>query len=412
MWNRRFICLWAGQTLANLGDVFYIVAFISVMYAATNSVMYTAFIPVVNLTSQSLSSFLAPLVFQHLSLQRMLVLSQGLKTILLCIASFVVAMGVGEQRLVIWLLFGLAAMIAFMDGWANPARNALVPRLVDRSELMRANGLLATSDQTVHFAGWAAGGLLVAWLGASVVLLGTVGAYVVATVAMLGVAPAKDGKKEEDSQSESRQAKTSWLTGWRIIRDAPSLQLLVAMDIVVGMSGAAWISAILLPFVLDELGSSEAWWGYINAGYMLGAIAGGSVLLMLTHRLKRHLYKAIAIGTICSSLITFAFGSSTNPMVALLFSFLLGPFLEIFLVSKQTILQQQTEESALPYVLSAKGTIDMMVFGVSSLIMGAFAEILGTRAVYYLSAALLIVGFLLAWKLYQQANRQARATIS
>lgn len=412
MWNRRFICLWAGQTLANLGDVFYIVAFISVMYAATNSVMYTAFIPVVNLTSQSLSSFLAPLVFQHLSLQRMLVLSQGLKTILLGIASFVVAMGVGEQRLVIWLLFGLAAMIAFMDGWANPARNALVPRLVDRSELMRANGLLATSDQTVHFAGWAAGGLLVAWLGASVVLLGTVGAYVVATVAMLGVAPAKDGKKEEDSQSESRQAKMSWLTGWRIIRDTPSLQLLVAMDIVVGMSGAAWISAILLPFVLDELGSSEAWWGYINAGYMLGAIAGGSVLLMLTHRLKRHLYKAIAIGTICSSLITFAFGSSTNPMVALLFSFLLGPFLEIFLVSKQTILQQQTEGSALPYVLSAKGTIDMMVFGVSSLIMGAFAEILGTRAVYYLSAALLIVGFLLAWKLYQQANRQARATLS
>ncbi|WP_312114687.1 MFS transporter [Brevibacillus reuszeri] len=412
MWNRRFICLWAGQTLANLGDVFYIVAFISVMYAMTGSVMYTALIPVVNVTSQSLSSFLAPLVFQHLSLQRMLVLSQGIKTILLGIASLVVAMGVGEQKLVIWLLFVLASLISFMDGWANPARNALVPRLVDRSELMRANGLLATSDQIVHFAGWAAGGLLVAWLGASAVLLGTVGAYVVATVAMLGVAPAKDGKRQEDNQSEPRQAKTSWLTGWRIIRDTPSLHLLVAMDIVVGMSGAAWIAAILLPFVLEVLGSSEAWWGYINAAYMLGAIAGGSVLLMLAHRLKRHLYKAIAIGTICASLITFAFGSSSHPTVALLFSFLLGPFLELFFVSKQTILQQQTEESALPYVLSAKGTIDMMVFGVSSLIMGAFAEWMGTRAVYSLSAGLLLVGFLLAWKLYQHANRQASASIS
>ncbi|WP_232774594.1 hypothetical protein [Brevibacillus sp. AF8] len=97
MWHRRFICLWAGQTLANLGDVFYIVAFISVIYAATGSVMYTSFIPVVIVASQSVSSLLAPLVFQRLSLTGMLVLSQGLKTILLAGASLAVSSGVGEQ---------------------------------------------------------------------------------------------------------------------------------------------------------------------------------------------------------------------------------------------------------------------------------------------------------------------------
>ncbi|MGG1662661.1 MFS transporter [Brevibacillus sp. NRS-1366] len=406
MWNRRFICLWAGQTLANLGDVFYIVAFISVVYTATGSVLFTSFIPVVNVTAMTVSGLLAPLIFQRLSLPKMLVLSQGLKTILLGAASVVV--GMGDQREMVWLLFGLASLIAFMDGWANPARNALVPQLVARPELIRANGLLATSDQTVHFAGWAAGGLLVAWLGASSVLAGTVGAYVVATVAMLGVAPARTNQKP----SEEEEVQKDWLTGWRVIREVASLRLLVAMDIVVGMSGAAWIAAILLPFVHDVLGKGEEWWGYINAGYMLGSIIGGTLLLTFAHRMSRHLYSAILVGSIIACAITFFFGSSTNAFAALLFSFLLGPFLELYLVSKQTVLQQATKEAVLPYVLSAKGTIDMFVFGVSALIMGGVAEWLGTRAAFFLSAGLLGVAFLLAWRLHRKQVGMASVSSS
>ncbi|AWX54565.1 MFS transporter [Brevibacillus brevis] len=394
MWQRRFICLWAGQTLANLGDVFYIVAFISVIYAATGSVMYTAFIPVVIVASQSVSSLLAPLVFQRLSLTGMLVLSQGLKTILLATASLAVSSGVGE----IWLLFGLGAAIAFMDGWANPARNAMVPQLVGREDLMRANGLLATSDQTVHFAGWAAGGLLVSWLGAGIVLWGTVGAYVVATIAMTGIAPASQKLREE----QAARATTNWLTGWKTIRDVPILRLLVAMDVVIGLSGGVWIAAIMLPFVLDVLGQGEEWWGYINAGYMLGAIAGGTLLLMYAERMRRHLFRWIICGTISVGFFTFCFGSSTNALVALLFSFALGPFLEMVHVSKQTLLQQETEESALPYVMSAKGTIDLLVFGASALMMGAIAEWQGVRAVYYVSAGLLLIAFLLALRLQKK----------
>ncbi|KMZ42594.1 MULTISPECIES: MFS transporter [Bacillales] len=398
MWHRRFICLWAGQTLANLGDVFYIVAFISVMYATTGSVMYTAFIPVVIVASQSVSSLLAPLVFQRLSLTGMLVLSQGLKTILLAIASLAVSSGVGEQGEWIWLLFGLGSAIAFMDGWANPARNAMVPQLVRREDLMRANGLLATSDQTVHFAGWAAGGLLVSWLGAGVVLWGTVGAYVVATIAMTGIASASEKQREEHVAG----ATTNWLTGWKVIRDVPVLRLLVAMDVVIGLSEGVWIAAIMLPFVLDVLGQGEEWWGYINAGYMLGAIAGGTLLLMYAERMRRHLFRWIIYGTIGVGFFTFCFGSSTNALVALLFSFALGPFLEMVHVSKQTLLQQETEESVLPYVLSAKGTIDLLVFGTSALVMGAIAEWQGVQAVYYVSAGLLLIAFLLALRLQKK----------
>ena len=86
----------------------------------------------------------------------------------------------------------------------------------------------------------------------------------------------------------------------------------------------------------------------------------------------------------------------------------MGPFLEIALVSKQTILQQETETQRLPYVLSAKGTIDALVFGLSSLLMGALAQWLGPRAVYLLSAVLLAGAAFFVWRLRQRQLASAR----
>ncbi|MED1725473.1 MFS transporter [Brevibacillus parabrevis] len=404
MWHRRFLFLWAGQTLANLGDIFYIVAFISVVYAVSGSVMYTAFVPVVILSAQSVSGLTAPLLFRRLSLPSMLVLSQALKTCLLAAAAVLVDRTAGTNGQAIWLLLGLGGLIAFMDGWANPARNALVPQLVEREQLIRANGLLATSDQTVHFAGWAAGGLLVAFLGASAVLWGTVAAYVLASLAMLAIKP----EKAAPDMTVVEPPQENWLTGWKAIRDVPLLRQLVALDVVMGVSGAVWIAAILLPYVLEALGRGEEWWGYINAGYLLGSILGGTLLLKYADKMKRQLYRWLLAGVGGAAAMTLLFGSTTYPLAALLFSFALGPFLEIALVSKQTILQQETETPMLPYVLSAKGTIDALVFGLSSLLMGALAQWLGPRAVYLLSAVLLAGAAFFVWRLRQKQLASAR----
>jgi MFS family permease len=397
MWNRRFTFLWAGQSLANLGDVFYIVAIISIIYTATESIFFTSLIPVVNVTFRSLGSLTAPLVFRHFSLSRLLVISQGLKTVVLIIAASVAT----EWTLQI---YGLISIIAYLDGWATPARNALVPRLVSRDELMRANGLLAASDQTVYLAGWAAGGVAVVWLGAENVLWGTVIAFALATWAMLLIGNAQQVESEKQEQAE----KTSWLTGWRLIRKEPTLRRIVVMDVLLVLSGGVWMSAIILPFVVKVLGQGEEWWGYINAGYMLGSILGISAIMAVAHRMQQHLYRWIIVGQIGSVVVTLLFASSSYPLAALSFSFLLGVFFETQLIAKQTALQQAVSEPELPYVFSAKDTLDSLTFALSALVMGAFAEWQGPRAVYYLSAILVGCAVIMAIRLHQS---RAKATL-
>jgi MFS family permease len=390
MLNKRFCFLWMGQSLANLGDVFYVVAVISAVYAATDSAVFTAMVPVLFVAAQAVSGFLAPLVFQRMPLLAVLIMSQGAKTLLLFLAAWLVA-GSGAHAQAVLSVLVLVFAIAFLDGWAAPARNALVPRLVERERLLRANGLLAATDQSVQFAGWAAGGLLVAWLGHAAVLWGTSAAYLLATVALIFVHPVSGTERREDDKG--------LLAGWRAIGRNRRLRLLVAIDVLEGWAGAVWVAAIMLPFVTQVLKKGEAWWGYLNAAYMLGSIAGGAVMLALASRLRDNLPRWVTMGTAASGLVTLLFGASGSPFAALVFSFALGPVFQLQAIAKQTMLQQAAGEADLPVVLSAKGTMDALVFGCSVLAMGAAAEWLGPRWAYFLAAALTGIAALLALRL-------------
>nr|WP_255309741.1 MFS transporter [Brevibacillus sp. WF146] len=339
MLNKPFCFLWMGQSLANLGDVFYVVAVISAVYAATDSAVFTAMVPVLFVAAQAVSGFLAPLVFQRMPLLAVLIMSQGAKTLLLFLATRLVA-GSGAHAQAVLSVLVLVFAIAFLDGWAAPARNALVPRLVERERLLRANGLLAATDQSVQFAGWAAGGLLVAWLGHAAVLWGTSAAYLLATVALIFVHPVSGTERREDDKG--------LLAGWRAIGRNRRLRLLVAIDVLEGWAGAVWVAAIMLPFVTQVLKKGEAWWGYLNAAYMLGSIAGGAVMLALASRLRDNLPRWVTVGTGASGLVTLLFGASGSPVAALVFSFALGPVFQLQAIAKQTMLQQAAGEADLP----------------------------------------------------------------
>ncbi|MDN9010740.1 hypothetical protein [Brevibacillus laterosporus] len=126
MLTKQVRFLWVGQMLANAGDVFYIISLLTLVFEKTHSAVYTGFVPLTIILAQTVSGFLAPLMQCCFSLSILLFLSQFAKTILLGLLVFVTQW----SALSLLLSLGLASFISFLDGWATPARNAL---LTDRT---------------------------------------------------------------------------------------------------------------------------------------------------------------------------------------------------------------------------------------------------------------------------------------
>lgn len=115
--NRNFHLLLAGQSLANIGDVLYIVSVIYAIFELTGSATAAAFVPFTITTSMFVSSLLTPLFMQRFHLKWLLVGSQTGKTILLIALALLLPQL--EQANYI-LLFIVLSLVALLDGCANP----------------------------------------------------------------------------------------------------------------------------------------------------------------------------------------------------------------------------------------------------------------------------------------------------
>jgi len=137
MKSKSFKFLWIGQSLANLGDIFYIVGLISILYAFTESSFVLALVPFFNMLGRFISGMISPLLLNRYPLKTLLVFSQVSKTLLLCFLSLILVFHITSS---VFVLIGFAFTIAFLDGWAAPASQSMLPRVVLGNEIMKAMG--------------------------------------------------------------------------------------------------------------------------------------------------------------------------------------------------------------------------------------------------------------------------------
>lgn len=324
--NTSFGFLWVGQSLALFGDVLYIVALVTLIFHYTGTATYTAMVPIVRVGSLMISGLLAPLIIDRYRLHQILIFSLLGQTILFLLLTLFCIFLISLFSVFPILLFVIA--ISFLEGWAAPVRNSLVPRLVPKDQLVQANGYLATTDQTVQFVGWAVGGTLIAMIGPESALWITFGLFLLSIISMYFV---KD-TTEQVKTNRDRVITHKWKSireGWHTIWKLSSLRTIIMMEIVEGIGNGAWMGAILLVYVKQILHRGEEWWGFINASFMGGSIIGGVVILMFSRWINKYLGLSVIMGALGFGLFTLAFGHTTIPWIALVLSLFMGPISQV-----------------------------------------------------------------------------------
>ena len=381
MHSNAFRNLWFGQALANMGDVFYIVGLISLVYDITGSAVYMTAVPLVITFSRFISSMAAPLLLNRTQMKNLIAYSQMGKTFVLCVFLLMMVLNIGN----VWFYLVCASIISFLDGWALPARNSYVPYLVKREELMGANGFLSTVDQTIQFSSWALGGILLAVLNETNLFIVVILVFLASTFFML---------KLPVIPSSTLEVRKVWWQelgeGWSEVKRRKGLVPVFWIYGLESISGTVWIAAVLYLYVDLLLQRGEEWWGFINASFFVGLVLASYVIFKLHGIFSKHREKWLPLCMIVTSSVTVVFAWNKIALMALVLSFVFGLFDQIKNVVLQTYLQESAPPEELGKIYAAQGALTTLLFGLSSVGVGLLLEVMSISMIFTLSALLLL----------------------
>lgn len=388
---RSFRFLWIGQALANAGDVFYIVGIISLIYRLNGSVVLMSLVPLVITFSRFLGGLFAPWVMDLFPLKKVLLYSQAAKTLFILFLNVYLTVLFDSTGIIV--VFPVISLIAFLDGWATPARNTMLPRLVEREGLVKANSFISMLDHLIQLGAWPIGGMITASFDGGVLITLTFVLFLISTILISFIREIADMTKDSDTETVSSPAskwdslKEGWITIWK----SPPLKTVALVDLMDSIAGVVWIAAILFIYVEDILHKNEVWWGYINATFFAGLLAGGFLGFKGEARLKSNIHFGIYGGGFLVAALTLWFGLSTTPWMSLLISFLVGVSTEIKVIGQQTVIQLSTPRRLLAKVFSARDAILTGTFGITSVTFGYLADVFGVKIVFVIASCVLFL---------------------
>ncbi|MDQ6596448.1 MFS transporter [Bacillus salipaludis] len=392
MKNESFRFLTIGQSLADGGDVFYIIALITIVYGDTKSAFYVSLVPLTKMVSGSLSGALAPFIIDKYRLKSILSYSQLSKTLILLLLAIYCWFYLSTTTLI--LIFVLVFLISFLDGFSSPSSSALLPSLVPSNELAKANSVLSSINQFIQLGGWAIGGVLASLLGTNGLFFLTFILYILSTMMMFLI---KDtGQKQRSQHTENKIA--SFTEGWKIIIQNKSFRTIHLFLLLNVSANTVWVSALLYPFMIQQLKVDTGWWGYINTALLLGLSLAGVYVYRRPQELDMSTGMIIIKGSFMVFLTTALFGINKIPLLALLLIGVNGFFQEITNISIHTLIQSMIQGRLLAKVYAAQTTLIMITFGVSTMMMGLIADSFNIVAVYCIASFFLCLSFLLLLK--------------
>lgn len=388
--NRNFSLLLLGQSLANIGDVLYIVSVISTIFVLTGSAIASSFVPFTIASSMFISSLLTPLLVEKLNLKWLLAGSQIAKTILLFILGFML---IGLTATNYYFIFLIIGWIAFFDGCANPIRQTLTPYYVKPEHLIQANGISETVTQVIQAGMWFVGSSLLI-IVSSQQLIWLVGCLFIIASILLCLLESVSNHETTEIKGKLEKIKE----GWKTLSNTPVLRRIAWIEFLETIAATVWIAAILYVFVSDALNVEEKWWGFINGANFLGLILGSAYCIKFSSFVEKKIGTFIFVGSFSSFLFTILFSLNSIPIISLLLSLCVGLFGQIKKIPQQTVIQTSVSKEQLSTVYTSLGAIGTGIFGVGSLVMGVLADFLGIRMVFVISGLLLAIVSTIAHK--------------
>ena len=247
----------AGAFISLYGDWFSTVALLVLLLKTTGSAAAPAGYMLARVLPRVLSATPGGRLADRFAAHRFVALCAVLQCVLT--ASVIASARAG----MVWSIYGAVVLAQFCGGLARPAMGAILPRLAEREQLQRANGLYQVGFSTGIVAGPALATPLLAWRGPEVLIGVDAASFLVAALLMLTLRPRPVAS---GSQRRPGLAAGMWVA-WHDSR----LRALAACWLASGLAVTA-ASSILVLIAAERLGAGD------RVGFLYAAVGGGAIL--------------------------------------------------------------------------------------------------------------------------------------
>jgi MFS family permease len=399
-----FVFLWLSQILTDLAVQLYKVGVLVVIFDQTGSALQAAGVMVATSLPYVIVGQVAGALVDRYPRKAVLMV-MTLAQALLVGLSLYLATG---DTVNIWMTYLIVAGLSLTDAFYRPALLAAIPSVVERSAIVHANSLINSTSYAVYAIGYGLGGLLILRAGLTTVVAINLALFVLGALLLTRIRI-----ESTDATSQEHKAPEPILRsirdGLAYLRHHDLARSLITMEFLEHWPHAVWTAALMLAFTTDALNASEEFWGYQNAIYFGGNLAGVAMAVAFAYPLGRHPGWVIIINALLMAALTVVYALSTNIWLALVVMLLYGPPMALRDVAQDSLLQSTVEGGVLGRVYATRQMLANLAFMVAGLLLSGLADFIEVRTVYLLGAALYFATAFYA--LAQPSLRQAGLTV-
>jgi predicted MFS family arabinose efflux permease len=273
--NRNFRRLWLAQIISEVGDWFYTLAIYSLLLQLTGRAGSVALALVLQVLPQTLVGPAAGIVNDRISRKKVMIAADVLRTVI------VFAMLLVRSRSMVWLVYPLLLLETIMAAFFEPARNAVIPSVTAREDVLVANTLSSATWSVNLLIGASAGGVVMALLGRDAVFVLNALSFLFSAFLIKGM------HFNEPHADASHPLGVSDLfdfspifDGIRYVREHPRLRTVVFVKAGELMIGPSWVLFTVMGlryFPVHLRGIDPERGGVLGMSLLLGARGVGAV---------------------------------------------------------------------------------------------------------------------------------------
>lgn len=372
---RDFRYLWTAQVVSDFGDNLTTLTLMILIQRITGSTVALAGLLISMTLPALVIGTISGVYVDRFDRKKLMIVSDVLRAVVVLMFLF------ARTEEMVPVIYVLAFTQSAVGTLFRPARGAFLPAIVGEEKLLAANSVSQTSMVLFNVLGTATAGLIAAaseTLGAAFILDAItflVSALLVSRITTSGVPERAAGDKV---WSELKG-------GFKVMLGSRHLRGVI-ISVSVLMLGLGAVNVLMVPFLLGDLGVSEAFFGAIEASQVAGMVISGAAVAVLAARLKPS--SLISLGLVGIGITVGAIGGLTVIWQLMAVLFLVGLSVGPTQAGMSTLSQTLVEDSMRGRV---GGVLNALISGATVLSMGlagVLAAAIGTRNVFLLAGVL------------------------